>query len=144
MTKVTLIKENIPLGTNYSSRSLVAYHGGKHGSIQANMVLGMELRDLQLDPKITEETVPHWAELEHKTMWAIPIQTTTIIIHRHVLVSTSYSQLFIKTLLFSILDCLKLRAKTNHHTLQNAFESRRIVLHVVVDTCKSSTAKYLN
>lgn len=77
MTKVTLIKENIPLGTNYSSRSLVAYHGGKHGSIQANMVLGMELRDLQLDPKITEETVPHWAELEHKTMWAIPIQTTT-------------------------------------------------------------------
>jgi hypothetical protein len=40
MTKATLIKENIELGLAYSFGGLVHYHhGGKHGSMQADMVL---------------------------------------------------------------------------------------------------------
>ena len=36
----TLTKENIELGLAYSFRGLVHYHhGGKHGSIQAGLVL---------------------------------------------------------------------------------------------------------
>jgi hypothetical protein len=52
MTKATLIKENIYLGLAYSFRGLVRYHhGGKHGSIQADLVLEKELRVLHLDLK---------------------------------------------------------------------------------------------
>ena len=49
MTKATLIKENIELGLAYSFRGLVHYHhGGKHGCMQADMVLEKELRILHL------------------------------------------------------------------------------------------------
>ena len=48
MTTATLIKENISLGLAYSFRGLVRYcHGGKHHSMQADMVLERELRGLQ-------------------------------------------------------------------------------------------------
>ena len=43
MTKATLIKENISLELAYSFRGLVHYHhGGKHGSVQADMVLDLK------------------------------------------------------------------------------------------------------
>ena len=49
MTKATLIKANIYLGLAYSFRGSVHYHhGGRHGSVQADMVLE-ELRVLHLD-----------------------------------------------------------------------------------------------
>jgi hypothetical protein len=52
MTKATLIKENISLELAFRFRGSVHYHhGGKHGSMQADMVLAMELRTLLLDPK---------------------------------------------------------------------------------------------
>jgi hypothetical protein len=45
MTKATLMKENISLGLAYSFRGLVHYHhSGKHGNVQADMVLEMELK----------------------------------------------------------------------------------------------------
>ena len=54
-TSTTLIKENIELGLTYSFRGLVHYHHGrKHGSIQADMVLG-EPGVLQLAPKATRK-----------------------------------------------------------------------------------------
>ena len=44
--------ENISLGLAYSVRASVHYqHGGKHGSMHADMVLGMELRSLHGDLK---------------------------------------------------------------------------------------------
>jgi hypothetical protein len=49
MTTVTLIKANISLRLAFSFRGLVHYHGGKHGSMQADMVLEKELRVLHLD-----------------------------------------------------------------------------------------------
>ena len=60
MTKATPIKDNIYLGLAYSSRGPVYYHhGGKHGSVQADMVLE-EPRVLHLGPKIAEgDLVPH-------------------------------------------------------------------------------------
>jgi len=54
MTKATLIKENTPLELAYSFRGSVHYHGGKHGGVQADMVLEKELRVLHLDLKATE------------------------------------------------------------------------------------------
>ena len=61
----------------YSFRGSVHYHhGGKHGSMQADMVLE-ELRVVHLDPKAAvgdsstgsqeDGLFPHWAELEHRT-----------------------------------------------------------------------------
>ena len=51
-TKATLTKEKHFTGMAYSFRDLVHYpHGGKHGSIQADMVLEKELRVLNLDPQ---------------------------------------------------------------------------------------------
>jgi hypothetical protein len=45
MTKATLIKENISLGLAYSFRGSVCYHHvGKHGIIQADLLLEKELR----------------------------------------------------------------------------------------------------
>jgi hypothetical protein len=63
MTLAILIKENIYLGLAYRFRALVHYHhGGKHGSLQADMVLEKELRVLHLDPQGAEgDCVPHWA-----------------------------------------------------------------------------------
>jgi hypothetical protein len=50
MITAALVKENIELGLAYSFRGLVHYpHGGKHGSIQADMVMEKELRGLHLD-----------------------------------------------------------------------------------------------
>jgi hypothetical protein len=44
MTKATLTKANISLGLAYSSRALVHYHhSGKHGDMQADVVLEMDL-----------------------------------------------------------------------------------------------------
>jgi hypothetical protein len=43
----TCIKENLSLGLAHRFRGSVHYHGGKHGSIQAGMVLE-ELRVLHL------------------------------------------------------------------------------------------------
>ena len=56
MTKATLIKENIGVGSlAYSFRGLV-YYGGRHGSMQAGMVLE-ELRVLVWLESSQEETV---------------------------------------------------------------------------------------
>jgi hypothetical protein len=52
----TFIKENISLALTYSFRGLVhCHHGGKHGSMQVDMVL--ELRILHLGPKAAKATV---------------------------------------------------------------------------------------
>jgi hypothetical protein len=51
MTTATLIKANILLGLAYTFRGLVCYHGGKHDSMQADMVLERELRVLHQDPQ---------------------------------------------------------------------------------------------
>jgi hypothetical protein len=49
MIKATLTMENILMGLAYSFRGLVHYHhGGKHGSVQADMLLE-KLRVLPLD-----------------------------------------------------------------------------------------------
>ena len=63
MTLAILIKENIYLGLAYRFRGLVHYHhGGKHGSLQADMVLEKELRVLHLDQQAAEgDCVPLWA-----------------------------------------------------------------------------------
>jgi hypothetical protein len=51
----SLITENIILGMAYSFKGLACYHpGGKHGIVQAGMVLRKELRVLHLDPKVAE------------------------------------------------------------------------------------------
>ena len=63
MTKATLTEPSISLGLAYSFR------GRKHGKIQADMVLEKELRVLHLDLQTSYgDCVPHWAELEHKTL----------------------------------------------------------------------------
>jgi hypothetical protein len=55
MTKATLMKENISLGLASRFRGSVHYHhGGRHGGVQANMVLEKELRVLRLDPQAAE------------------------------------------------------------------------------------------
>jgi hypothetical protein len=56
MTKATLLtNENISLGLPYTFRGSVHYHhGGKHGSMQLDMVLEKELRVLYLDPQAAE------------------------------------------------------------------------------------------
>jgi hypothetical protein len=47
MTKASLIKDNISLRLAYRLRGSVHYHhGGKHGNMQADMVLEEELRVL--------------------------------------------------------------------------------------------------
>ena len=47
----TTHKGNHLIGTGFQFRDLVHYHhGGKHGSMQADMVLEKELRVLHLDP----------------------------------------------------------------------------------------------
>ena len=48
MTTATPIKEDIKLELAYTLRGSVHYHGRKHGSMQADMVLE-ELRVLHLD-----------------------------------------------------------------------------------------------
>ena len=60
----------------YRFRDLVYYHhGGKHGSMQADMVLEKELRVLHLDPQATEgDSVPHWVEFEHRRYQSPPLQ----------------------------------------------------------------------
>ena len=48
------------------SFSLVHYHhGGKHGSVQADIVLEKDLRVLHLELQATEDYEPHWAWLEY-------------------------------------------------------------------------------
>ena len=50
MTTATPIKDNIKLELAYSLRGSVHYHGRKHGSMQADMVLEQP-RVLHLNPK---------------------------------------------------------------------------------------------
>ena len=91
MIKASLRKENISLGLAYSFRGSVYYHHGrKHGSIQADTVLGKELRVLhpsassskgsrrrRLSTESQEEApIPHWAELEHKNLKVHPHSDT--------------------------------------------------------------------
>jgi hypothetical protein len=73
MTTASFIKANIELGLAYRFRGLVHYHhGGKHGSMQADIVLE-ELRALHLDPQAAEgDSVPHWAYLEHGRPQSLP------------------------------------------------------------------------
>ena len=55
MTRATLIKNFVFIGSGLRFRGLVHYHHGrKHGSMQADMVLEKELRVLHLDPKAAE------------------------------------------------------------------------------------------
>jgi hypothetical protein len=57
-TKVTLTKETISLGLTSMFRSSVHYyHGEKHGSLQADMLL-MEARVLHLDLQAAEGDYP--------------------------------------------------------------------------------------
>jgi hypothetical protein len=57
--KESRIKENIYLGLAYSFRDLIHYyHGGMHGSMQADMVLEKELRVLH----------PHRQQAERHTL----------------------------------------------------------------------------
>jgi hypothetical protein len=67
MTTATLTK--LRLGPAYRFEGPVHYHhGGKHGSIQADMMLEKELRVLHIDLWAAEGNnwVSHWAELEHR------------------------------------------------------------------------------
>ena len=55
------------------------HHGRKHGTVQADMVLGM-LRVLHLDQKTARrrhpgaDCLPHWAEPEHRRPQSPPTQ----------------------------------------------------------------------
>jgi hypothetical protein len=56
------------LGLAYSFRGSVHYHGRKHGTMQADLVLEepREFYILILVPQAAEgDHLPHWAELEH-------------------------------------------------------------------------------
>jgi hypothetical protein len=51
----------------YSFRGLVHhYHGRKHGSVQADMVLARELIVIHLELKAAGDCVSYWAEFEHR------------------------------------------------------------------------------
>ena len=54
--------ERLKLGLAYSFRGLVhCHHGGEHGLMQPDMVLGKKLRVLRLDLEAaTGDCVPHW------------------------------------------------------------------------------------
>jgi hypothetical protein len=58
-------------------RALVhCHHGGKHGSMQVDMVLEMELSVLHLDQHAEEGScVPPWVELEHRRPQSPPTLT---------------------------------------------------------------------
>jgi hypothetical protein len=63
----------------YRFKGLIHYHhGGKHGSIQADMVLKEKLRVLHLDLKAARRRLmlPQWVELEHEEPWE-PAYTAT-------------------------------------------------------------------
>jgi len=65
MSVAALTKDNISLGLAYRFRGSVHYpHGGKHGSVQADVNLEKELRLLHLDLQAAEATVCHmWPSL---------------------------------------------------------------------------------
>jgi hypothetical protein len=73
MTTATLIKENISLGLAYRFRGSVRHHGGKHGSVQADVVLE-ELRVLRLGLQAAGDHVPQWVMLEHRRQQSLPLQ----------------------------------------------------------------------
>jgi hypothetical protein len=59
MTRETLIKKNISLWVAYRfSGSIHYHHGGKHGSMQADLVPEEELRVLHLEPQTPEHGSP--------------------------------------------------------------------------------------
>ena len=62
MTMATLLIENIYFELAYIFRILVHdYHGGKHGRMQAEMVVEIELSTIHLDPQAEEgNSMLHW------------------------------------------------------------------------------------
>ena len=82
----SIIRENFEWGLAYSFTGSVHYHhGGKHGSIQAGMVLE-ELRVLHPDSKadrrdsvffrqLERDSLLHWEELEHRPSKPTPTVT---------------------------------------------------------------------
>jgi len=54
LTKSNFREKGFYFSLAYSFRGSVHYHGGKHGGVQADMVLEKELRVLHLDLKATE------------------------------------------------------------------------------------------
>ena len=71
------------MGLTYSFRGLVHYlHGRKHGVVQADMGL-KEPKVLLLDLKVARRrlSLPHWAELEHRT--SKPTLTVTHFLQGH-------------------------------------------------------------
>ena len=79
-------KENIQLETTHSFRGLVHYHrGGKHGSVQTDLVLE-EPRVLHLPPQAAEgDWVPHREGCEHIHKTSEPTFTVTHFSRPHVL-----------------------------------------------------------
>jgi hypothetical protein len=63
----SVLKANLYLGLAYSFKGSVHYHhGGKHGRVQADMVLEkLRVLHLDLNEDSQEETVPHWVELAY-------------------------------------------------------------------------------
>ena len=57
MTKAALIKKNISLGPAYSFSLVHCHHGGKHGDMQADVMLEKQLRVLYLDLHTAEVNV---------------------------------------------------------------------------------------
>ena len=54
------------IGVAYSFRGVVHYHhGGRHGGVQAHMMLEKELRVVHLDTEATGSELRLWAWLEH-------------------------------------------------------------------------------
>ena len=68
------VKRHHNQGNSYKGQHLIGaglqyHHGGKHGIVQANVVLEKELRVLHLDPKTARGglTLPHWVKPKHST-----------------------------------------------------------------------------
>ena len=78
-------KNNISLGLAYSFRGSVYYHhGGKHGSMQADMVLEKELRVLHLDPQAAGRVTQGLTQ-------AFEITKPTLVIHFLVIITSPHS-----------------------------------------------------
>ena len=105
MTNVALIKENIALGLPYSFRGSVHYHYvGKHGSLQADMVLKLLStswsKGNQGETQLCRQpgwSFPHWAKPGHRgrplslpTQWHTSSHTVTPIPRSSYLLKVSF------------------------------------------------------
>ena len=62
------------IGADLHFRGLV-YYGGKHGSVQADMVLEKNLGVLHLDLKAARRRLAqHWSEIDHQRPQSLPPQ----------------------------------------------------------------------